>query len=90
MTTIVIPWLLDLSGRYPWQSMAWGFTIICPTASCSSPETLRVQHAWHEKPKRTSAVSYPRGIVDQAGAANHSGDHSHHYPGFPALVARPP
>jgi hypothetical protein len=93
MTTIVIPWLLDrLGSGSTWQSMAWWIHDHLPYSELQFfPKLGAFNIAWHEKPKRTiSSFVPPRGLLTQPGAANHTGDHSRHYPGFPALVARPP
>ncbi len=93
MTTIVIPWLLDRLGTgTPWQSMAWWIHDHLPYSELQFfPKLCAFNIAWHEKPKRTiSSFVPPRGLLTRPGAANHSGDHSRHYPSFPALVARPP
>jgi hypothetical protein len=93
MTTIVIPWLLDrLGSGSTWQSMAWWIHDHLPYSELQFfPKLCAFNIAWHEAPKRTiSSFVPPRGLLTRPGAANHSGDHSRHYPGFPALVARPP
>jgi hypothetical protein len=93
MTTIVIPWLVDRPGaRTPWQSMAWWIHDHLPYSELQFfPKLCAFNIAWHESPKRTitSFVS-PRGLLTKPGAANHAGDHSRHYPGFPELATRPP
>jgi hypothetical protein len=93
MTTIVVPWLLDHLGTgSTWQAMAWWIHDHLPYSELQFfPKLCAFNIAWHEKPKRTiSSFVPPRGLLTRPGAANHTGDHSRHYPGFPALVARPP
>ncbi|HWM70152.1 MAG TPA: hypothetical protein VNO35_26485 [Steroidobacteraceae bacterium] len=93
MTTIVIPWLVDRLGpKVTWQSMAWWIHDHLPYSELQFfPKLCAFNIAWHEVPKRiiTSFVA-PRGLLTKPGMANHAGDHSRHYPGFPELVTPEP
>jgi hypothetical protein len=89
MTTIVIPWLVDRLGpRTTWQSMAWWIHDQLPYSELQFfPKLCAFNIGWHEVPKRTiTSFVAPRGLLTKPGAANHTGDHSRFYPGFPRLV----
>jgi len=89
MTTHRDPWLAGSSrDRYPLAVHGLGgFTIICPTASCVFPKTLRLQNnACTRKPEKRPNPSrlYPHGgLLTHRGAANPLGWTQSHYPGFP-------
>ena len=52
------------------------------------PKLSAFNIGWHEQPKRRiSSFVAPRGVLTKPGYDNHEGDHSAHYPGFPALAA---
>jgi|HubBroStandDraft_3_1064219.scaffolds.fasta_scaffold00474_7 hypothetical protein len=52
------------------------------------PKPSAFNIGWHEQPKRRiSSFAAPRGVLTKPGYDNHEGDHSAHYPGFPALAA---
>jgi hypothetical protein len=91
MATIVIPWLVDRGGEgVNWQSMAWWIHDHLPYSELQFfPKLTAFNIGWHEFPKRriTSFIP-PRGLLTKPGLANHDGDHSRHYPGFPKLVIR--
>jgi len=89
MTTLVVPWLVDRLGpRTTWQSMAWWIHDHLPYSELQFfPKLCAFNIGWHEVPKRTiSSFVAPRGLLTKPGAANHTGDHSRFYPGFPPLV----
>jgi len=93
MTTIVIPWLIDRLGpNTTWQSMAWWIHDHLPYSELQFfPKLCAFNIAWHEVPKRSiSSFVAPRGLLTKPGMANHAGDHSCHYAGFPALVTPEP
>jgi hypothetical protein len=93
MTTIVIPWLIDRVGpKTTWESMAWWIHDHLPYSELQFfPKLYAFNIAWHEVPKRTiSSFVAPRGLLTKPGMANHAGDHSRHYAGFPALVSPEP
>lgn len=93
MTTIVIPWLVDrLGSSITWQSMGWWIHDHLPYSELQFfPKLCAFNIAWHEVPKRTiSSFVPPRGLLTKPGKANHTGDHSRYYPGFPELATRTP
>ena len=50
---------------------------------CSSYAAFNI--GWRERPRRRiDSFIAPRGCLTRPGMANQTGDHSHHYPGFPA------
>lgn len=89
MASIVVPWLVDRSEQgVGWQAMAWWIHDHLPYSELQFyPKLLAFNISWHELPKRriTSFVS-PRGLLTKPGMANHEGDHSHEYLGFPGLA----
>jgi hypothetical protein len=92
LTSIVIPWLVDRADSVTsWQSMAWWIHDNLPYSELQFfPKLLAFNIGWHENPKRTIySFIEPRGFLTRPGFANHVGDHSAHYVGFPSLV-RPP
>ena len=99
MTTIVIPWLIDHleptgrpGPRTSWESMAWWIHDHLPYSELQYfPKLCAFHIAWHEVPKRyISSFVAPRGVLTKPGMANHDGDHSQNYPGFPQLVVPEP
>jgi hypothetical protein len=92
MTTVVVPWFAD---RYalgaPWQAMAWWVHDHLPYSELQFfPKLAAFNIGWHERPKRRIYSFIPaRGLLTKPGTANHDGDHSEQYPGFPALAPRP-
>jgi hypothetical protein len=89
MTSVVIPWLVDrLDNGVTWQAMAWWIHDHLPYSELQFfPKLAAFNIGWHEKPRRriTSFIP-PRGLLTKPGMPNHNGDHSDHYPGFPALL----
>ena len=89
MTSIVVPWFAD---RYalgaPWQAIAWWIHDHLPYSELQFfPKLAAFNIGWHERPKRRIySFVPPRGLLTKPGMANHDGDHSEHYPGFPQLV----
>ncbi|MFN7027493.1 MAG: hypothetical protein ACK4QP_23795 [Pseudorhizobium sp.] len=83
---IAVPWLID---RHPeeggWQAMAWWIHDHLPYASlCFFPKLWAFNIQWHERPvRRIMSYAHPRGVLTKAGMANHDGDHSRFYDGFP-------
>ena len=93
MTTIVIPWLLARPGPHnTWVSMAWWIHDHLPYSELQFfPKLYAFNIAWHEVPRRTiSSFVAPRGLLTKPGMANHQGDHSRHYPGFPRPIVPAP
>ena len=86
MTSLAVPWLVDRGA--PWMAMAWWIHDHLPYSELQVfPKLLAFNIAWRETPRRriTSYVA-PRGLLTAPGMANHDGDHSREYPGFPPLV----
>jgi hypothetical protein len=89
MATVVVPWLVDrLQHGTTWQAMAWWVHDNLPYSELQFfPKLAAFNIGWHEHPKRRiSSFSQPRGLLTKPGMANHGGDHSPQYPGFPRLV----
>ncbi len=86
---IVVPWLIDRHKEEGgWQAMAWWIHDHLPYASlCFFPRLLAFNIQWHERPvRRIMSYAQPRGLLTKPGMANHEGDHSRLYEGFPILV----
>ncbi|HEX3952525.1 MAG TPA: hypothetical protein VHW90_03060 [Stellaceae bacterium] len=86
MSSIVIPWLVDhLETGGNWQAMAWWIHDHLPYSELQFfPKLAAFNIGWHEFPKRRiSSYAPPRGLLTKPGFANHAGDHSAHYRGFP-------
>jgi hypothetical protein len=86
---IVIPWLIDNHHHEgDWQKLAWWIHDKLPYASlCFFPKLWAFNIQWHERPvRRIMSYVAPRGVLTKPGMANHDGDHSALYEGFPALV----
>ena len=92
---IVIPWFIPRhEAGSPWQAMAWWVHDNLPYsdmrffASELAPFNLR----WHENPNRRiegyDSARKATICLTKPGMANHDGDHSSEYPGFPALKRR--
>jgi hypothetical protein len=91
MATIVVPWLIDrLKKGATWQAMAWWIHDHLPYSELQFfPKLAAFNIGWHEIPRRRiTSFAPPRGLLTKPGLANHDGDHSRHYHGFPSL-ARP-
>jgi len=89
MATIVVPWLVDrLAEGTTWQSMAWWIHDHLPYSTLQFfPKLAAFNIGWHECPRRhISSYAAPRGVLTKPGMANHDGNHSDRYPGFPAPV----
>jgi hypothetical protein len=90
MTTVVIPWLVDrVAAGGNWTEMAWWIHDHLPYSELQFfPKLSAFNIGWHEQPKRRiSSFVAPRGVLTKPGYDNHEGDHSAHYPGFPAPAA---
>lgn len=86
MTSLAVPWLVDQGA--PWTAMAWWIHDHLPYSELQFfPKLAAFNIGWRETPRRriTSFVA-PRGLLTRPGMANHEGDHSHAYPGFPDLL----
>ena len=85
---IVIPWFIPrYEAGMSWQAMAWW--VHDHLAYCDMvffPNYAAFNLRWHEKPlRRIDSHAPPKGCLTKPGMANHSGEHSSEYPGFPAL-----
>jgi hypothetical protein len=86
---VVIPWLIDNHHHQgDWQKLAWWIHDKLPYASlCFFPKLWAFNLQWHERPfRRIMSYVAPRGVLTKPGMANHEGDHSALYEGFPALA----
>ena len=87
---VVVPWLLDNCDREgDWRKMAWWIHDHLPYASlCFFPKLWAFNIQWHERPaRRIMSYAVPRGVLTKPGMANHEGDHSAFYDGFPTPAA---
>lgn len=90
-TCIVIPWFIPrFEAGAPWQALAWWVHDHLPysdmTFFAAAGRNCAFNLRWHEKPaRRIEAFSPRRLLLTKPGMANHSGDHSPEYPGFPKL-----
>ncbi|MBB6508017.1 hypothetical protein F4695_001349 [Rhizobium soli] len=85
---IVVPWLIDNFGEEgDWRKLAWWIHDHLPYASlCFFPKLWAFNIQWHERPvRRITSYAQPRGLLTKAGMANHGGDHSEWYQGFPEI-----
>jgi hypothetical protein len=83
---IVVPWLIDnVSEEGDWRKLAWWIHDHLPYASlCFFPKLWAFNIQWHERPvRRIASYARPRGLLTKGGMANHGGDHSEWYHGFP-------
>lgn len=89
MTSLAVPWLVDkLDQGVRWTAMAWWIHDHLPYSELQFfPKLAAFNIGWREAPRRRiSSFVAPRGLLTAPGMANHDGDHSAEYPGFPALV----
>ncbi len=85
---IVIPWFIPrYEAGTPWQALAWWIHDHLNYSDMAFfPRYAAFNLRWHEKPvRRIESYVPPRGCLTKPGMANHGGDHSPAYPGFPAL-----
>jgi hypothetical protein len=88
LACVVLPWLVDQIGTgVSWRSMAWWIHDHLPYSELKFfPRLGAFNIGWHEAPKRTNySFIAPRAFLTMPGFANHDGDHSHFYSGFPKL-----
>ena len=88
---IVIPWLIPrYEAGTPWQALAWWVHDHLPYSDMAFfPTYAAFNLRWCEKPnRRIESFAPPKGCLTKPGMANHDGDHSSEYPGFPALKRR--
>lgn len=89
MVSIVVPWLVDrLEQGIDWPAMAWWIHDHLPYSELQFfPKLAAFNISWHEQPRRRiTSFAPPRGLLTKPGMANHAGDHSRLYPGFPPLL----
>ena len=88
---LVIPWFSD---RYAttgdWTPLAWWIHDHLPYDSMYFfPKLAAFNLRWHETPeRRIDSYVPPKGCLTRPGMANHGGDHSTSYAGFPHLKHR--
>ena len=85
---VVIPWFIPrYEAGTPWQALAWWVHDHLPYSDMAFfPTYAAFNLRWCEKPnRRIESFAKPKGCLTKPGMANHSGDHSSEYPGFPAL-----
>ena len=84
---IIIPWFVErYEAGTPWQTMAWWIHDHLPYSHMQFfPTCAAFNLGWHEKPERRiwSYIPPTRGFLTKPGMANHPGDHSPEYSGFP-------
>ena len=89
--SIVIPWFIPrFEAGTPWQALAWWIHDHLPYSDTMffgvKGRNCAFNLRWHEKPvRRIDAFSPRRVLLTKPGMANHEGDHSAEYPGFPEL-----
>jgi hypothetical protein len=85
---IVIPWFADrFEAGADWRAMAWWVHDHLPYSRMYFfPKRAAFNITWHEAPeKRIDSYVAPKGCLTKPGMANHEGDHSEWYGGFPPL-----
>jgi hypothetical protein len=85
---IVIPWFADrYADGADWTALAWWIHDHLPYSHLQFfPKLCAFNIQWHERPRRRiDSFIAPRGCLTKPGMANHAGDHSDLYPGFPAV-----
>jgi hypothetical protein len=83
---IVIPLVWDRhQAEGDWRRLAWWIHDHLPYSALQFfPKLWAVNVTWHEKPARViTSFAAPRGTLTKTGMANHEGDHSDWYQGFP-------
>ena len=87
MASVVVPWFADrYAAGTDWRAMAWWIHDHLPYSELQFfPKLAAFNIGWRERPRRRiDSFIAPRGCLTRPGMANQAGDHSHHYPGFPA------
>ena len=85
---VVIPWFIPrFEAGTPWQALAWWIHDHLNYSDMAFfTKYAAFNLRWHEKPnRRIDSFAQPRGCLTRPGMANHAGDHSSEYPGFPPL-----
>jgi hypothetical protein len=87
---VVVPWFADrYADGADWRALAWWIHDHLPYHHLQFfPKLAAFNITWREEPERIiSSYIAPRGILTRPGMANHGGDHSEWYRGFPARRA---
>lgn len=85
---IVIPWFADrYEAGADWRQLAWWIHDHLAYGHMEFyPRLCAFNIQWSERPRRRiDSFIQPRGCLTRPGMANHAGDHSRWYAGFPAL-----
>ena len=88
MASVVVPWFADrYAAGADWRAMAWWIHDHLPYSQLQFfPKLAAFNIGWRERPRRRiDSFIEPRGCLTRPGLDNQTGDHSHHYPGFPVL-----
>jgi hypothetical protein len=88
MVSVVVPWFADrYAAGADWRAMAWWIHDHLPYSQLQFfPKLAAFNIGWRERPRRRiDSFIAPRGCLTRPGLDNQASDHSHHYPGFPAL-----
>ncbi len=86
--SIVVPWFADrYAAGADWQGLAWWIHDHVPYSSLYFfPRNAAFNITWHEAPeRRIDSYVAPKGCLTKPGMANHQGNHSEFYRGFPDL-----
>ena len=86
--SVVVPWFADrYAAGADWRALAWWIHDHLPYAHLQFfPKLCAFNIQWHERPaRRIDSFIAPRGCLTKPGMANHGGDHSFWYEGFPVL-----
>ena len=86
---IVVPWFADrYEAGADWRSLAWWVHDHLPYRSLFFfPKRAAFNIQWREEPdRRIDSFITPKGTLTKPGMANHEGDQSAHYEGFPSMV----
>ena len=87
---VVVPWFADrYADGADWRALAWWIHDHLPYHHLQFfPKLAAFNITWREEPESIiSSYIAPRGILTRPGMANHGGDHSEWYRGFPARPA---
>ena len=87
---VVVPWFADrYADGADWRALAWWIHDQLPYHHLQFfPKLAAFNITGREEPERIiSSYIAPRGILTRPGMANHGGDHSEWYRGFPARRA---
>ena len=85
---IVVPWFIPrYEGGTSWQAMAWWIHDHLPYCEMVFfPKYAAFNLHWCENPvRKIKSFVKPKGTLVEPGMANHLGNHSSEYPGFPEL-----